>query len=1614
MAVDPFRNLSPTVRALLRQSASRRAGQPDEYETMSEAETLERLGAPEADVERARRAESVYGVGGLRNVTEFAGIEPRPPREGFVEKAFKVLTAPQSAVTGFVTGLAGLERERVTAEEGRMLSGGPVEGGMGLALERFFQGITGQEQFRAADFGALAYDRETAGTSERALKSAMGFVLDVALDPLTYMSFGGSVMGRARGAEALAQRLGRRELVREVAPETGEMVTRRLASNREARRRTMQALTDAGQETQERVIVEAFARGGVDTTILARTLREEVPDLLVGVADDALAGGTMKVDEALSVLRQSPETLLEAASDALASTAAGLYESMGRGAAYSYLSSLGNPGKALWRSLPNDIKGGVRVRVPFSKYMQSSELGARVPYALRIPGTEVLGEKLPIVSNLSNKARSFIRRTAMLSPLGRGLDGKLSATKLANRQALYARNVEIAKKGLFGELDEGALKFATPTPQSWEAKARALAREADHRVSAMGAHAQMMEDFHAAAASHAEGLTHGADYETALAQAARERVIEISHEFDSPRLAKTVEEVFQLKDADASPAQVAAYQTMQHLQAILERHKFSLIELSEGDTKRAVEILENYWPRVMEEMADEVEKIGGLSSYAPSLRQRSGAYVAIYNDEGGVLNYMTPWEIAEQEGIEIFKKDPLAAIGAYARSMGRVIESERFLKSLVDDGVLFRGGQREIFKASSDVSKAREAFLEGYGRMQQSRSRLRATGRAKRRLSDMTEDGRVLTGRALEAEVADAVAVVQALGPAVAGARKFGLNLYQVYRPVSRERGLFRSIDDTIIRTITDDTGQMMYQVSAPVGKQSARQFLGKAGRFVNDPGSAQMFMTFDEARQAADFSMRLNRRRDFIRRVAEMQEEFEANVALTMRSRKWMRRNGVDPAVLNSIENPLDPRIVPQDMQKEYFAKLSEVIHKWGGDAQMQNRRAFARNYGTAYSVGGEAGYRPLGVGGPGPEMSQYWRNRMESLDLFAPETLHEDINRMFRAFAKPNDFAKWVNDFYKPLYSVQKAFMTRFRGPGYVARNLSGGMYNGYVVGTTKRHFRLAAVAQLAEMKAHSAAVNAKLTPGTREFGEFMKAEFEKVVNGRLGARLGRKVTDAYEAFYARGLSGRSAASQTIGIEQTAGLGSETLMRGKDVGSRAQRFAQAVSTGETATGREIAGWYQWANFMGGLTQTSENFLRLSVFLKGIDDFGLEDGGRAASMLVKATQFDYSDLSDIEANVVKMIIPFYTWTRQNVPLQFRAIMHEPGRINKLLRLNEGFRDAFGEPEEPGEPLPSYVRERFGWRIRTDALKDWGIPELAGPSGDPLSIGLVAGEPLVDVNRLFGSPTGIGAVRGPMSMLNWRELANQTAPVFSTSAEFLSQMEATTGGALPREEEATPLFTFFARRTPDGERVVSARGARAVRELLPPIGMVERYAAPLLGNERLQRRWYTSLASGIFGLPVSTLDPFQVAGELRTEERRLSAAVERQMGESAPTRTAWVRRLLQLGASPEEMQILRDTVLGGQSIVDVPIEQVDQWAAVDTLAFIRRMAALREAGTPEDIIRQMADSFTPRTDEEMGVRAGAAQPLTPEQLAEEGLTPEDVAALPREQRLDLLRKYAEQ
>lgn len=128
------------------------------------------------------------------------------------------------------------------------------------------------------------------------------------------------------------------------------------------------------------------------------------------------------------------------------------------------------------------------------------------------------------------------------------------------------------------------------------------------------------------------------------------------------------------------------------------------------------------------------------------------------------------------------------------------------------------------------------------------------------------------------------------------------------------------------------------------------------------------------------------------------------------------------------------------------------------------------------------------------------------------------------------------------------------------------------------------------------------------------------------------------------------------------------------------------------------------------------------------------------ALMLAERAGFDYRALTKFESQIMRRIIPFYSFTRKNIELQLRTLGENPQRINQILAF---FENPFFIPvaqeisPEERKGLPAFIRESLGIKLQDtpDGLKQY-ISSF--------------GTPIEAFTQLFGSNPVLRAI----SMMN--------------------------------------------------------------------------------------------------------------------------------------------------------------------------------------------------------------------------------------------------------------------
>ncbi|MDA0707468.1 MAG: hypothetical protein O2963_00105 [Proteobacteria bacterium] len=118
------------------------------------------------------------------------------------------------------------------------------------------------------------------------------------------------------------------------------------------------------------------------------------------------------------------------------------------------------------------------------------------------------------------------------------------------------------------------------------------------------------------------------------------------------------------------------------------------------------------------------------------------------------------------------------------------------------------------------------------------------------------------------------------------------------------------------------------------------------------------------------------------------------------------------------------------------------------------------------------------------------------------------------------------------------------------------------------------------------------------------------------------------------------------------------------------------------------------------------ETNARLTHFIDKIDKGFISE---EAAKSVKKFLFDYTELTDFEKNVMKRLVPFYTWTRKNIPLQLEMLAAKPrfavgiGKAKQNIEKNVGVQniDQSLLPEWLQKSEPIILGERDGKIIVT-------------------------------------------------------------------------------------------------------------------------------------------------------------------------------------------------------------------------------------------------------------------------------------------------------------------------
>jgi hypothetical protein len=104
-------------------------------------------------------------------------------------------------------------------------------------------------------------------------------------------------------------------------------------------------------------------------------------------------------------------------------------------------------------------------------------------------------------------------------------------------------------------------------------------------------------------------------------------------------------------------------------------------------------------------------------------------------------------------------------------------------------------------------------------------------------------------------------------------------------------------------------------------------------------------------------------------------------------------------------------------------------------------------------------------------------------------------------------------------------------------------------------------------------------------------------------------------------------------------------------------------------------------------VNRNRENWGRLTHYLYRLH---IGDGAVKAAEKVKAAHFDYEDLTPFEQKKLKLVAPFYTWSRKNIPFQIKSLVESPGQYAAFPQLMQE-----ADPGGKDGIVPSYMNDNM-------------------------------------------------------------------------------------------------------------------------------------------------------------------------------------------------------------------------------------------------------------------------------------------------------------------------------
>ena len=976
--------------------------------------SLARLSTPSTGPERVAQQQPRYEA--ARAAATAYGYEEEGQR-GPVASLFDFLMRGQSATMGAATGLVGAQRY---GDEGS-------RAGIGEAMRRFGQGLSGQEQYRFSDFtstGRRIAAGEEVGLGQRGWNSALGFVIDTATDPLTYISFGGSIMGRMRAAN----------LVRGKSAGT----VGQAGARNEAREQLLRGIESVDFNP------ERFARSIIDNRVtrtdkLAFDLNRRMKELAASnssfkVAVDGISfAPTSTIDD---IIRTSGEIFARSGEDILRNIAADIAPDAAA-MAYARRSAAGlrrwanenfgqEIGEAYFRNLPKDIQGGLRIRLPFARNAD----GTPIAFGVQGVGAGRMGDASP-----------FLRRIEDMTQSGRDAFRELfepALGKLSGKSGEIYYDAVIAATGRKVRTSKGT------DGSTWVDYSFSNYADANRRELRTVFDKRFIEEHEITSQLHRSAKEkYGDAYDRSF----------VRYMYSTDEVEAAYASIGNFSDAEQAAINVA-----HSWRKMLNELGQDSLEVF-GEAGMAFHFLTDYVPRIMNKQAlaaaktqKRTNKVSPRPGYTKHREQWAAQWEISQDGTAYVIKWMPNEDIAKINP-NVFETDPTVWMSVYLAELRSSLNDQKIINMLRRNGMLTTAQMEKYVDLNEAEISRRIVELTSGSSDGQILSRIAQTEKVLAKYAPMEGD-----------EFTAVVTELERLG--VNFIRKQDVSNYIL------DRNIYTNIiDGTEIRQLANGRWQVFDKTGLKLRHnnrvtEDGLIEIGTAGR--NSP--LLEFDSYADAKTAWDNYQIVNR--EGIWQRSYLPDEFD----------KLARE--ISEINTNPIfaRDRLEEFVSLSELEKADWAESwMKALARWDMDGYelvltQSGQPAFARGMGKRNLVSEQERISPqfaewLGnreyMNVQGIQFDEFGDPTLASqlaikqkiaenmANDYAPAKFMQNIQRMFQATQAPQTVGGEIyNNFYKPLYAAQKAWMTLGRGPGFVIRNILGGSWNNWINAVGRDH--------------------------------------------------------------------------------------------------------------------------------------------------------------------------------------------------------------------------------------------------------------------------------------------------------------------------------------------------------------------------------------------------------------------------------------------------------------------------------------------------------------------------------------------------------------------------------